>query len=85
MRPTGLAGPFDFDSGAQTDLLHLGDCDDAARVIAEQLGWEDELVHLGEAGAAAAGPRKSARVDEEDAPVGLVVAPAGFTWAERLF
>ena len=83
MRPSGPAGPFNFNSGAQTDLLHLGDCDEAVSVIAEQLGWKDELACLCEGATVAIS--KNVEESAKDVPMSWGEAPCGFTWADRLF
>eukprot|EP00966_Prymnesium_polylepis_P163508 3779415-Prymnesium_polylepis.3 len=87
MRPFGGAGPFDFDSGRPTDLLFLGDCDVAAHGLVGRLGWEDVLAVCDEPGGEAELDRYAAVADraEDSAANTAPRAPAGFTWAARLY
>ena len=35
-----------YDTSAQRDIFHCGDCDESIRVLCTLLGWEDELNDL---------------------------------------
>ena len=52
------ADSFDFDPESnRRDALFLGDCDDGARLLAAELGWQGELAELVVAGEAPNRPK----------------------------
>ncbi|KAK5648584.1 hypothetical protein RI129_003476 [Pyrocoelia pectoralis] len=54
----GMGAGLDFDSKDNTrDVYWLGDCDDGCQLLADKLGWGDELTKLVE--------REHKRIDEE--------------------
>lgn len=59
MQLMGMGAGMDFDSSENTrDVAWIGDCDDGCKMIAEKLGWKDELLELVK--------REHAKIDAEN-------------------
>ncbi|XP_075223423.1 sirtuin 2 [Lycorma delicatula] len=85
MKMLDIVSGMDFDSSDNVrDVAWLGDCDDGCRLLAEKLGWLDELNKLVEDGHAKIDKESNAKKGKDSKKKDPVVTPEKKTDASKI-